>query len=158
MLPKSNKRLLVSFDDGSCIVKYYNKDTRNILTSRNYKFIQNQKELTVERDPHLSNHKHENNTKVQTLTLNVTQIRSLQPNKRPVNEKSEVLSKRTRRVKMDYKWLDNLFSDNNEDKNSMIAIQLIINNEFYNAMISDRPISLAKSEKITQLARMGEGH
>ena len=103
MLPKSNKRLLVSFDDGSCIVKYYNKDTRKILTSRNYKFIQNQKELTVERDPHLSNHKHENNTKVQTLTLNVTQIRSLQPNKRPVNKKSEVLSKRTRRVKMDYK-------------------------------------------------------
>jgi hypothetical protein len=41
MLPRSNERLLVGFDDGSCAVKYYNKDTRKILTFRNYKFIQN---------------------------------------------------------------------------------------------------------------------
>ena len=51
MLPKSNKRLLVGFNDGLHAVKYYNKDTKKILTSRNYKFIQNQKH------PHLMCHR-----------------------------------------------------------------------------------------------------
>ena len=104
MLPKSNERLLVSFDDGSCAVKYYNKDTRKILTSRNYKFVQNQKDLPiVEGDPYISDHEHENNTEGQTPTPNVPQIEPSQPNKRPANEESEVLPKRTRGVKMDYK-------------------------------------------------------
>jgi transposase InsO family protein len=104
MLPKSNERLLVGFDDGLCAVKYYNKDTRKILTSRNYKFVQNQKDLpTVKGDPHISDHEHENNTEGQTPTPNMPQIRTSRPNKRPVNKESEVLPKRTRGVKMDYK-------------------------------------------------------
>ena len=78
MLPKLNKRLLVSFDDGSHAIKYYNKDTRKILTSRNYKFVQNQKDLsTVEGDSHLSNYEHKNNTEGQMPTPNVSEIRPL---------------------------------------------------------------------------------
>ena len=48
---------------------------------------------------------------------------------------------------MDYKQLDNLFLDNDEDEDSMIAIQLIINDESYNAMISNRLISLVETKK-----------
>ena len=64
-----------------------------------------------------------------------------------MNEESEVLPKRTRRVKMDYKQLNNPFLDNNKDENSMIAILLMINNESYNAIISNGPISLVEVKK-----------
>jgi len=39
MLPKSQRRAYVGYDDGSNSVKYYNVATRSILTSRNYRFI-----------------------------------------------------------------------------------------------------------------------
>ena len=41
ILPKSQKRVYVGFEDGSKSVKYYNADTRKILTSRNYCFLSN---------------------------------------------------------------------------------------------------------------------
>ena len=50
---------------------------------------------------------------------------------------------------MNYKWLDNPFSNDNEDENSMIAILLMINDESYNAAISNRPISLAEVKKLS---------
>lgn len=39
MLPKSQKRAYVGFDDGSKSVKYYNADSRKILTSQNFRFL-----------------------------------------------------------------------------------------------------------------------
>jgi hypothetical protein len=39
MLPKSERRAYVGYDDGSKAIKYYNAATRNVLTSRNYKFL-----------------------------------------------------------------------------------------------------------------------
>jgi hypothetical protein len=39
MLPKSQRRAYVGYDEGSKAVKYYNAATRNILTSRNYRFL-----------------------------------------------------------------------------------------------------------------------
>jgi hypothetical protein len=39
MLPKSQRRSLVGFDDGSKSVMYYNPETRKVLTSWNYRFL-----------------------------------------------------------------------------------------------------------------------
>ena len=39
MLPKSQRRAYVGYDEGSKAVKYYNAATKNILTSRNYRFL-----------------------------------------------------------------------------------------------------------------------
>jgi hypothetical protein len=39
MLPKSKRRIYVGYDDGSKSVKYYNADTRKVLTSRNYRSL-----------------------------------------------------------------------------------------------------------------------
>ena len=39
MVPKSQRRVLVGYDDGSKSVKYFNTPMRNILTLRNYKFL-----------------------------------------------------------------------------------------------------------------------
>ena len=39
MLPKSKRRAFVGFEDGPKAIKYYNADSRKILTSRNYCFL-----------------------------------------------------------------------------------------------------------------------
>ena len=39
MEPKSKRRVFVGFDDGSKSIKYYNAETRKILTSRNFRFL-----------------------------------------------------------------------------------------------------------------------
>ena len=39
MLPKSQRQAYVGHDDGSKAIKYYNTATKNIFTSRNYRFL-----------------------------------------------------------------------------------------------------------------------
>ena len=39
MEPRSKRRALVGYDDGSRSVLYYNADTRKVLTSRNFQFL-----------------------------------------------------------------------------------------------------------------------
>ena len=41
ILPKSKRHLFMGFDDGSKSVKYYNAETCNVLTSRNFRFLTN---------------------------------------------------------------------------------------------------------------------
>ena len=40
MLPKSKRRIYVGYDDGSNSVKYYNAETRKVLTSQNVKSLE----------------------------------------------------------------------------------------------------------------------
>src|SRR6267154_3741373 len=40
MLPKSKRRIYVGYDDGSNPVKYYNAETRKVLTSQNFRSLQ----------------------------------------------------------------------------------------------------------------------
>src|ERR1700722_20679237 len=40
MLPKLKRRIYVGYDDRSNSVKYYNAETRKVLTSRNFKSLQ----------------------------------------------------------------------------------------------------------------------
>ena len=51
MKPKSKQQLFVGFDDGSKSVKYYNAETRNILTSRNYRFLTNLPPKAISPEP-----------------------------------------------------------------------------------------------------------
>ena len=50
MKPKSKQQLFVGFDNRSKSVKYYNAETRKVLTSQNYHFLTNlpPKELSPE--------------------------------------------------------------------------------------------------------------
>jgi hypothetical protein len=54
---------------------------------------------------------------------------------------------KTRGVKLDYKQLDNSFSDSEDEEDSIIVIQLMINDESYNATTSDGPINLTEVKK-----------
>ena len=48
MLPKSKQQIYVGFDDGAKAVKYYNAETRKILTSRNFRHLNPQPEKPPE--------------------------------------------------------------------------------------------------------------
>ena len=39
MKPKSKQKIYIGFDDGAGAVEYYNAETRNVLTSQNFKQI-----------------------------------------------------------------------------------------------------------------------
>ena len=82
-------------------------------------------------------------------------IGSSRPNKRTADEEIDKNPRKTRGVKIDFKRLDDLFSDCDEEGDSMIDINLMINNESYIAATNDRPINLNRGEEITRLARLG---
>jgi hypothetical protein len=50
MRPKSKRLVFVGFDDGAKAVRYYNAETRKVLTSRNYRHI-NPPEDTLPPEP-----------------------------------------------------------------------------------------------------------
>ena len=39
LMPRSKQQIFVGFDDGSKAIKYFNPETRRVLTSRNFKFL-----------------------------------------------------------------------------------------------------------------------
>jgi len=41
LLPRSKQHIFIGYDDGSRSVKYYNPETRKVLTSRNFQFLTN---------------------------------------------------------------------------------------------------------------------
>ena len=49
--PKSKQQLFVSYDNGSKSVKYYNPETRKVLTTRNFKFLTNFPETEAPAEP-----------------------------------------------------------------------------------------------------------
>ena len=51
-------------------------------------------------------------------------------------------SLKTKGVYIDYKQLKDLFSNTDEDEDSMISIQFIIYDEAYNASTNDAPVNL----------------
>ena len=55
---------------------------------------------------------------------------------------------KARGVCLDFKQLNNPFSNiDEEDEDTMVAMQLMIHDESYNTATSDSPISLAKEKK-----------
>jgi len=71
---------------------------------------------------------------------------TLRLNKRPADDNEDILKRRTRGVTMDYKRLDNPFSDMDDNEDSMLAIHLMINDKSYTAVMTDAPISLKQAK------------
>ena len=154
MLPKSLMKSLFSVDDGSHAAKYHSKDTQKILTSQNYRFLNSTDILPTITSGNNQLHKGEEDHKTVPETVPDTsaqEIPIIWPEKQLVEESEESPHKRTRGVTRDYKWLDNPFSDSEEDKDSMITIHLMINNKSYNTAMNDAPISLKEAQKFSNL-------
>src|SRR6266581_973294 len=113
MLPKSHRKAYVGYDDGSKSVKYYNAETKTILTSRNYKFLAPSnssppEELLIEpglNDPPLEGEsEREDNREDHTIPL-----------KRPAEVEIDPRShRRTRGIRVDYRYLNDPFPDEEE--------------------------------------------
>ena len=147
MLSKSNEKIFVGFDDSAQAVKYYFKDTQKLLTSRNYQFLKSTPtDLSSTKNITEPDHEIEEESD-KILGPSTEQIRSLWPRKRPADAISDESLRRTRRKIMDYKWLDNPFSNTDNDDDSMIAIHLMINNETYSTACSNMLISLQEAKK-----------
>ena len=152
MLPKSNERLLVGYNDGACAVKYYHRETCKILTSRNYQFVEKNYKLPPVPDQG-SHIKIECNNKPIQSTKGVPRpsVRSEElswPKKRPADGEIETEMRQTRGACVDYKQLDDPFSDSEEDEDTMIAIHIMINDESYNATTNNGPMSLKDAKKL----------
>src|SRR6267154_4733137 len=142
MLPKASECILVGFDDGSHSVQYYNKDTHKILSSRNYKYVNTDNTL-----PHEDFLPEGPDVPLKTPGDNTDTEIKLDPNKRKASDEIDTNPKWTRGAKIDYKWLDNPFNDSDHEDDSLLIIQLMINDESYNAATTDSQISLKDAKQ-----------
>ena len=147
MLPKSIEKIFVGFDDGARAVKYYSKDMWKLLMSRNYQFLK-PTPTVLPPTKNIPEPDHEVEGESDNLPSPSTeQIESSWPNKRPTDAISDESPKRTRCKIVDYKRLDNLYSDTDDDNDSMITIHLMISDETYSTACSNAPISLQEAKK-----------
>ena len=151
MLPKSVEKLFIGFDDAARAVKYFSKDSRKVLISRNFRFIKPSITLPTDtglthpiddaREGEAARGVHDKIPGPDTMRID-----SLPSRKRPADEDGDVNPRKTRGVKIDFKRLDNPFSDNEEDEDAMIAIQMIYDESYY-AAANDAPLNLKEAKK-----------
>ena len=122
MLPKSQRKAYVGYNEGSKSIMYYNAATRNILTSRNFRFLSKAdpsppEELGIELSAPLEG---ENGPlcegEREDSTRSATQKTSTD---NPRKRKAETIidprePRRTRGVRKDYRYLHNPFPDEKE--------------------------------------------
>ena len=163
MLPKSHRRAYVGHDNGSKSILYYNAATRAILTSRNFRFlipstpsppedIVIDGELEGERDDPAREGEPQEDT------------RSIVPQKRPAEEENDQPCRKTRGIRVDYRYLNDPFPDEEES-----GIAYIDREEVENAISDDECHSLNEAKhspewpewekaihaELDQLKRMG---
>jgi len=131
MLPKSKRRAFVGFEDGPKAIKYYNADSRKILTSRNYRFltpptdsppeeivvapdVPREGELRGSAQPHVDETKSQGDISAGS--------------KRKQPEEDEYRDwdapRKTRGKRIDYRVLDNPFPDEEGEQENDVVMQL----------------------------------
>ena len=113
METKSRRRIFVGYDDGSKSINYYNAQTRKILTSRNVRFLALNDETPPEPIVVLPDGPDEGESKGSIPPTSENNGNSL---KRKRNEEVEPNQRRTRGKRVDYRYLDNPFPDEEEDE------------------------------------------
>ena len=112
MLLKSQCRAYIRYDEGSKAVKYYDTATRNILTSCNYHFLVPLTENPPEEiaiDPGEIAPLHKGEAKDDARSTDPILLQ-----KRPANNVDINQPRKTRGIRVDYRYLDNPFPDEEE--------------------------------------------
>ena len=112
MLLKSQKRAYVGYEDGSKSVKYYSADTRRILTSRNYRFLNVVNVTPPEEIVVAPDLPHEGETNKDTLQT------SSDSRKRKVIDEGDHRESSKRAKRVDYRYLNDPFEDELEEQNN----------------------------------------
>jgi Reverse transcriptase (RNA-dependent DNA polymerase)/GAG-pre-integrase domain/Integrase core domain len=106
MLPKSQRRAYVGYDDGSKSIKYYNAETRKVLNSRNYRFLNVNKETPPEEIEVAPDLPHEGETGDDMLPTG-----SNSQKRKRVEEEEQLPRSNKRAKRVDYRYLDDPFED-----------------------------------------------
>ena len=86
--------------------------------------------------------RHDRGSGTETTPMPIHNMSSTSPHKQKLCGEMNLSSRKTKGVYIDYKQLQDPFSDIDEDENSMISIQFIIYNEAYNATTNNTPVNL----------------
>ena len=129
MLPKSARKAYVGHEDGPEAVKYYNAETRKILTSRNFQLP------SVHPEPESENPEHivvMPETEPTETNPSATRERGSGKDtrntaKRKAEDPPDRESKRTRGVRIDYKKLSDPFSDEEDNREEETLFTQYIN-------------------------------
>jgi hypothetical protein len=145
MQPKSKCQVYVGYDDGARAVKYYNAETCNVLTSRNFRNITPPEQPSppelIEVTPDMPREGESTSTTPPTGVTDSDDItRNLGPKKRKRNETEEDIDieepRKTRGIRTDYKHLHNPFTYEEED-NTFLSME-----EVYAIIAGDELMSL----------------
>lgn len=121
METKSRRRVFVGYDDGSKSIKYYNAESRKVLISRNIRFLSLTDDITPpEPMVLLPDAPDEGESERGTPPTSGNKGDSLKRKRDQSCEDEEQNQRRTRAKRVDYRYLNNPFPDEEEDE---IAIQ-----------------------------------
>ena len=120
MESKSRRRVFIGYDDGSKSVKYYNAETRKILTSRNFHFLS----LTNDETPPepiaiAPNAPGEGESEGSTQPTSGNKSDSSKQKQSEEEEPQE--KRRTRGIRIDYRYLHNPFPDEEDEVNAVAS-------------------------------------
>src|SRR6267143_1622034 len=165
MESKSRRRIFVGYDDGSKSVKYYNAETRKILTSRNYHFLSLTNDETPP-EPIAITPDAPGEGESEGITQPTSGNKSDSSKRKCTKEEEPQNQRRTRGIQMNYRYLHNPFPDEEDEAN---AITSSPNEETFAIIAGDEHTSLKDAKKsedwlewekavqieLTQLQQMG---
>ena len=125
LLPRSKQQIFVGYDDGSKSIKYYNPETRKVLTSRNFRFLTHlpeqpgtPKPIQVKLPPTvLCEGEHDDgNLKFTMLQPGSQCTNQKRQREEPQIESDQTQRKLRKRTPVDYKQLNSPFSDEEDNE------------------------------------------
>ena len=144
MESKSRRRVFVGYDDGSKSVKYYNAETRKILTSRNFCFLSLTNDETPPEPIAITPDapgEGESERSIQPISGNKSD--SLKRKQSGEEEPQE--TRRTRGIRIDYQYLHNPFPDEEDEANIVASSP---DKEIFTIKARDKHTSLKDAKKI----------
>jgi hypothetical protein len=125
MLPKSQRRAYVGYEDGSKSIKYYNADTQKVLHSWNYHFLTISKTTPPEEIEVAIDLPHEGEMEDGMLLMS-----SDSQKRKHVDEEEDDIRKSKCAKHVDYRYLHNpkinhLFTDEEDERNKLLKTQLL---------------------------------
>jgi len=128
--PKSKRRAFTGFDDGSNSVLYYNAETNNILTSRNFRFLSASQPSPPEEIEIIPHSPHEGEENKGNMSPNAQDADRKGKRKRTepeqgLNDEPDLNEPRkTRKKKVDYKQLNDPFPEDFDD-DTLLTVDII---------------------------------
>jgi hypothetical protein len=155
MLPRSKRRVYIGFDEGAKAVKYYNAETRKILTSRNFRYI-NPPQNPIPPEPIVITpdlRPEGESSGDDMLQLGVTSsdeatTQKSDPMKRKRKRTEEEVDvdvrepRKTRGIRTDYKRLNDPFIDEENEEETFLSID-----EAYSIIAGDKLTSLQDAKQ-----------